>query len=369
MKPICAAPFIGFHWKGNQSEDTSTMGSYFTCCETHDTRGIHFKPNTPFEEVFNNNYAKQIRQELLDGKWPRQCQSCKNILDTTGFDRRETYNKLATEDIEWNVEKGNGMKWIDIRPSNLCNQKCRMCSSFNSSLIAAEEKTLGIKVSNSYLFKKSSFDFVEHIPFQEMEFVKILGGEPLVQKETKDIISRVKDDCVVMITTNGNKPHADILSTALESKSKVIFNVSVDGVGKTYEYIRTNGRWNETKKFVESLPKEKINNVSMVPSLWNAFVLKDWFEWTEELGVKRFFHYTFQDWLSLSLLDEEDKFEIYQQLHQYPDFERMKHQMLKTPVNREELLQRFTMETRHLDKVRGTNILDLDPRFEKYLHD
>ena len=234
-KPLCAAPFIGMFWRGNSSIDDTFYGQYRPCCESRtpivesqwESSNLKIENESNFDKIFNNDYAKDVRSKLIEGKFHEICWHCE-YKEKEGFaNQRDAYNRVATlveklyGPINWDVEKGNldeKIYWLDYRGSNLCNLQCRMCSPYNSSAIASEAENLDInereifeknvhfklETSNIYDKKKEGDTFYKKIPLKDVIYMKLLGGEPLIMKEVFSMIDAIKgnENLRLMITTN-----------------------------------------------------------------------------------------------------------------------------------------------------------------------
>ena len=191
-RPLCIAPFIGVDWRGNRGPDGTYEGFCKPCCDARDKDGISSKVKitqaASWEEIFNNKLSIEVREKLLSGQYHEVCWGCKKLQSQGLKAPPQKYEKILAdsgENLVWDVEKGNlsnKLYLLDYRPSNLCNLKCRMCSSSNSSLIAAEENTAEFFYNKT----RAASEVAEILPFADLKLLKLAGGEPMIMPETKN---------------------------------------------------------------------------------------------------------------------------------------------------------------------------------------
>lgn len=346
---LCKAPFINMYWRGNRSKDQQYSGMWRSCCESMgQDHAFNAPQGATFEEIWNNAKALEIRKYMREDRWHPNCRVCKEKEDKVGVSARAKYNALPFEDFAM----------IDYRPSNLCNLKCRMCSSFHSSLLAME----GTDESRIFDKKSNKDQMIDKIDWSKMKSVKLLGGEPFIMEETLDVLDRVTEDCQLNITTNAYIMSKDILKAVVNAKCKIQINLSIDGVRGNYDYIRVNSDWNKVQANIRELKSYNKFDMSINPvgMIWNAFGLIDLFDWAEQEGIRiGNAHWVGQDWNRLGLLSDEHKEQI-----KHP---KLNHLLTEEFSNRDELLNKWKDETNKLDLKRGTDIISVDERYVDYL--
>lgn len=240
--------------------------------------------------------------------------------------------------------------------------------------------------------KESNFDDQwKNLPLKHIRRAAFLGGEPLLQNETFEVMSywakNNNTDVRIQITTNGTnftKKWIDLFRQF--DNIKIV--LSSDGVDDTFDYIRTNANWSKVKENVTELAKLK--NIEFVYSytiqMYNAFslisILKFLRQWNVEHTYLADFDRHFaervqQTYLSTALLDDKDRDDIISELDSYisknPEMSRLGKEIIdiiiadgdRTVTEAEK--KYFSDYTAKLDKVRKTNLINLDSRFRKYL--
>lgn len=331
---------------------------------------------------------KSIREQLLNGKFPDSCSLCrKKIEDGLDSDVQHWQNEFDNSPVLINVETGNytdGPIYLDYRPSNQCNLKCRMCGTSASSSIEREvinnpelSKWYGKPRQDKDLSAKMN-DYVLNI---ELEKIKILGGEPSVDPTVWDFmetIAKLKDKPTLRITTNGtslNKHFRNVINKF--DKLEVVF--SVDAIYETYEYIRTNADWHKTAQQIESFMTERKDvkyGFNVVLSPWNIFALGELVDWFDELRFKGYefkvyFDNSDDEVTSLSAV-------LPQHIQQAIDSINMAQldkltggsnliRILRAAKFNQESHDSFKRFASALDRIRRTHITKIDYRFMEYV--
>ena len=261
-KTFCILPWIHTH--------LNTEGDVFPCCISwspeRKSRVGWLKDNS-LEELFNNDFMKQLRLDMLAGvERPDVCSNCYD-RENGGFrSARQGYNLDHEKDmsvVDSTAEDGYvepKIKSWDIRFSNLCNLKCRTCGPLFSTTWAQEKteedyvKLNAIKKGTDPL--EQQYDHVEKLYFA--------GGEPLIMPEhyktLKELISRgrAKD---IQIIYNSNLTKLDYNKNDLVGLWKefknVVIGASIDAVGSRAEYIRNGVPWQTIESNLKRLMEFK----------------------------------------------------------------------------------------------------------------
>ncbi len=368
-KPLCYAPWISLLRKNKKG--------YAPCCVSER------REFDSFDEYQNSEWLNDIKDKMKKNEWHSSCSYCqyreeKGIeTDISMYDRY--YNKMNEnfEDIEF-------PPYIDIRYSNTCNLKCRMCSPSSSSKIENEydkDKELYTEFYGPFYKNKivEGFDFTgKHI-----KKIKVLGGEPTVDTELHRFLrDMIKNNTVekISFTTNGTNLNEHFMKI-LEPIKEISVTFSVDATGRTYEYIRTNSKWeivnNNINYAFEKMGFDSIRfNVVMTP--WVAFnitILFDWFASFKAKGYNFKVHYDDSDdaHTSLSCLTKEHLACMKQSIVEWIEIN-PRHEpiygdaikIVKNVVNNDKNRKDFIRYSAYLDRIRNTNIVDLDVRFKEY---
>lgn len=360
-RPLCYAPFIGMY--------VSEFG-YSPCCV--------FKGNISAsspEEYWNSKELSNIRKQMYSGSLPAGCQVCKKNIDA-GIDsdlKFWDYNYLQSPH---QPEEYAHPIVIDFRPGNHCNLKCRMCGPASSDQIEKENNNhkqllrFYSKHGTKFFDINQCLDYVKNKKFVK---IKVLGGEPSIDKNVVSFLEALSPDLRLEITTNATSTNKRFME-AIKNFNDLHLTFSVDAVGKTYEYIRTNASWNIVsenidKMFSAGVAKTYKFNVVLMP--YNIFNLTDLMLWFRQLRAKG---YNFNVWYtdsdspktSLSNVKDIHKEQAINELFALKDPEA--HNLIEVLSSIDYIdSDKFISFNNTLDDVRKTRLTDIDIRFKDYI--
>ncbi len=369
MKPLCYAPFIGLY--------ASNKDGYAPCCVSK-----KFNDAGP-EQFWSGEVMSRIRKSLLLGEFPDSCGLC----------AKKVANRLTSDVDYWAHEyKMAGEPdtsdpkpiILDYRPSNQCNLKCRMCGSAASSSIENEvEANPGL--AKWYGKPKPELNIndkmIEYVQSLDLLKVKILGGEPSIDPGVWDFMAAManrKRKPTLKVTTNATSINPKFIEL-LKKFDKLEMTFSVDAIGDTYDYIRTNARWKNTERNILSFMSSNDCKVSfnVVLTPFNIFSLDKLVDWFYDLWFRGYkFKVNFDDSddlttslssvlvvhvddalnsLNIKKLQAIGSLELISILEK-SEFDHSAHESFK----------RFAAA---LDRVRKTRLTDLDYRFHEYIEE
>ncbi len=336
-KSFCIIPWIHMN--------TWPNGSVFQCCIT-DYRNVigDLKKNT-LKEVFNNDYMRNLRQELLNGDFPESCRKCyeQEEMGITSF--RQNANFTFNEHVGTVDEKTDSsghvedmkLHYWDFRFSNLCNMKCRMCGGHLSSLWNADELAVYGKASESapggvVNTRDLSVDNLYELLDQHIEHVEEIyfaGGEPLIMDEhyyiIEKLIEKKRTDVKLRYNTNLLKLNFKKWDNIELWKHFDSVNViaSLDAMDARGEYIRKGTVWSTIEKNVDRISQEDIMfNISPTINLFNVKATTQFVDWLFSKGLDPTkIHLnnvlTNPQWYHVNILLDNDKQEIKESFDQH----------------------------------------------------
>ena len=166
------------------------------------------------ENYWNSYGLRQIRKQMLNGEKIKACKHCyyQETIERTSYRQsfnqtwfKSEYGKNILDRVE--KSKTNDFRveeppiYLDIRPGNLCNLKCRMCNPGNSSKIYQEQKQL-LKDNPSEViplidtrYLKKNYNWYKNEKIWEnihkwssgVKQLYFTGGEPTLIKENWEI--------------------------------------------------------------------------------------------------------------------------------------------------------------------------------------
>jgi hypothetical protein len=250
-KTFCILPFIHFY--------TQPDGEVKPCCIANGFDNIQTLRSQSIEEIFNSTEYKKLRKDMLAGVRNKVCDICYKKEDVGESSPREFFNSSGVwsmPEIDKDYSVPIDFQHIDIRFSNLCNFKCRMCNHTFSSHWYEDAKKIG---GGSYLAKEdrkvinASETIVEDIiPYiKNLKSVYFAGGEPLISEQHFILLDWLSKN--IKNTDNTDIKNLTIhYNTNLSVLNYRNFNfvkywnkfirvhlaISCDGVGKIGEYQR-----------------------------------------------------------------------------------------------------------------------------------
>lgn len=231
---FCIFPFIELLTSNNYTN---------VCCRSS-------KPVVDIRELENfatdKNYVA-IRNKMLSGELvPDHCKSCYK-LESSGI-----LSARQQETVEWAVRLGlqttEDLKnitqpvYFEVRPSNVCNIMCRICSPTYSNGIEKEWRKLGW-IDQDEKILNSNFDIIN---LDSLKKLYVAGGEPTAMPEFYNFLQQCIDsnntDFEFIVNTNAVK----LTDRALELFSHfkdLHFVVSIDGYKLANDYSRWGSKW------------------------------------------------------------------------------------------------------------------------------
>ena len=407
---FCGAPF--------QLLYTDVTGSYAPCSwAQHKPFNSHIK-NVSIKDWFENDpKLNQLRQEMVTPGSNLElarvsCKSCIKQEKEYGRSRRQASLKIQSNDdgiwagIRKAVNRYKETKTGHIKDrifevqikafGNQCNLDCYMCHTYDSSTrtTTLNSKELeGQTVMNVWTLKHGNdlkVNSIKGAPLQDIidqiadiapyiYNLKLIGGEPLVMKQYYQLLDA--------IIKTGHARHMKLkfqtnMSVLGQGKYKITdyirhfqlfeFTVSLDGIGKTDEYIRRRSNWEDIVKNIKAVkqyPNVQINvngTISFL-SVLRFYELINWFDenkklfkqinWSNIRGPAK---------LCANVLHDELKKELISKYENFPDIQNV----LKQDNNGLSYLDTIDYLLKIDKYYEGTkweaNLFDVFPELKKY---
>jgi len=269
-------------------------------------------------EIWNSDYMRSIRYAMVRGEKVSGCVDCYQEEGSGGVSLRKARNRdwqtgwLNEDMISVDVLKARAISadyrlhtkpsFLQLDVGNLCNLKCRMCQGYSSSRIDQDpvhrQWNGGAPPDQERLpggkrwFEDKNFILTQLFEHPEqVKLLEFLGGETLLIREVKDILeslveARVEHNIMLHATTNGTVVKSPWLGLA-ERFRQLSLNISVDGFGNYYEYIRYPARWNTITRNIEILRNRPRTRVMVIATLqaYNALNIVDLFKYLDSIGL------------------------------------------------------------------------------------
>ena len=289
---MCLAPFVNsFYSTCGVVAPDQTVANHVRPCSIIQAGPQWDIQNNNITESRNTQVWRDLRQSFLDGQLTDVCRTCINAERAGASSPRQLNNEYLFEhldiDIIAEVERivnndliADSVYTLDYMPSNYCNYACVMCFSGASSQRYTFDIKQGIK--SKYEINPVDADFFDVV--KDVKILGFTGGETILQPEVNRLIDYVieqglaKDMIITMLTNASAFP--DNLIDKFKSFKKVLYTVSIDGVGSVIEYQRRGAQWST---MVENIAKihaspvhEIVNHVVTSINILSAMDFIDW---------------------------------------------------------------------------------------------
>ena len=260
--------------------------------------------------LHNTSFKKSIREEMLNGVRPKECDYCWKVEDAGELlsDRvLKSYEPWSRPFIDDVLTAGStesiNPKYLEVSFSNVCNFKCSYCSPDVSSKWMEEIKEHGpyptstqfnnlnwIKIQNKEPIPEREENpyvdaFWQWWPslYPDLHTFRITGGEPLLSKHTFQvldyIISNPNTQLELSINSNFCVPDElfdrfikklQLIKKQNAVKSLIIYT-SCEAYGQAAEYIRHGLDYNQwllnCEKYLSTVPNSKLGIMSTYNAL------------------------------------------------------------------------------------------------------
>lgn len=354
-KTYCPYPFIGASLQSDGV--TLPCGQYMNVAP--------FTAYQPIEDARNSSHMQDMRMKMLNNKHDSGCQCPaeeaagmksmrQHAIDQFGF---QPFGKLKT---------------VEIFFDNVCNLKCRMCGSPRSHLWYEEEKELYGTTMSPTKYVKNTLH--ETLNVEELEEIKVYGGEPLQTREADNFFKRVIDqgnieNLYLEMSTNGTTlPMPNVLEAFRKCK-RLKLDLSIDAFGKLNDYIRSGSVWEEiveNMKFFDRLiddrQGETIIIVHSAVGIYNINMMKDLDDFVEHnfprfLKTKQMIQYP------VFLNIQNTPLEYKKLIEAYVDKETKNYMQSGT----NDYFAHFINFHNGLDKIRNEDLENLNPLLSNYI--
>ena len=273
-------------------------------------------------DVWNSKHYKHIRKQMDTGERVIGCEPCYDLEDLGIPSYRTNYIKdwlgwhRNADEIERIIEKSRENdyhvdeppQYLDFRLGTLCNLRCRMCQSQNSSAIYKELKDdeLYTQEERDFVVKHTHWnDFSDYTQpwFDTPEFLESVeewlpnvnrlyftGGEPTIIQRTYWILEKcvelgIAKDIDLVFNSNMTNIQPRFLDLLAKFRD-VLMCLSVDGYAQYNEYIRSGSRWNIVDKHIRDYAQsEVVGNIlfSPVVQIYNILNITELLDYAEEI--------------------------------------------------------------------------------------
>lgn len=418
-KTFCPAPFLHSYVNANNR-------GFKLCCMSHVIDRWDNKSDLkPQHDAFwSGKIMQDIREKFLQGEFPDACKWwCGRWEDEGLFHKsdRLDFIKKYTNDLDVDLTELTWSKTygteeykkpidIDLRPGKLCNLKCRSCNSIWSDKIEKEvldnpeiqnwshwdmiyKKDGVVDQSRILDWGDENFDVLSNFDFNNVYKLHISGGETLIDHRVLKILKKLCDQniaekmCLHIITNCTVLPSKTF--NLLKNFKELTFNLSIDGVDATDEFLRDGTNWNKKEKvFNRIFEFENLRwaGILHVVQPVSVFQIKKNTKWFLE-GFRKYekyhngvlFNPIVDPWyLSVSWLDEDHKDFVRKQMEEcvtefnMNDKEKSWFDVVYSELDKSQFERNttyandFVKAEKTLNKIRGTDTISIEPMLKRY---
>jgi sulfatase maturation enzyme AslB (radical SAM superfamily) len=295
---LCPLPFISVTVLSNNSLVSP-------CCKFQGSIG-NLTQQT-LTEIFHGAHADRIRHQMIQGQAPSECEICWKIEESGS-------KSLRSHSID-KYGRALDQSWLDdpqIRditwsPSILCNFKCRICSSNNSSSIASEDikfshdlrTAIQLRTKLKQSLKVSLSDKAQILSCAHLKYLHILGGEPFLLPELEsiidDLISSGKSRHIHLeFNSNVSVYNDSLMHKIINNFASLEILLSIDNIGEKFE-IERGGLWSEVKHNIQRFATLNGGNtqIKLAPTvnIQNVLYLDAVCDFAQSLGLNMVWWY------------------------------------------------------------------------------
>ena len=380
----------------------SQNGNVIPCCQAppHKVHRFGNVNEQSVSEIWKSEAIQTFREKMLANEKDHRCKQCYLKEESGAKSLRQITNEKFSTEVNKVQERGMSHESVpihfDVRFSNACNLKCRICGPWASSQWHKDAVALGMREKGSKALSVALNDedkFFEEITplLPEAKEFYFAGGEPLMMEQHYKVL-----DALIACGNNSIRLSYNTNFSTLEFKNYKIVEywkqfknihvtASLDAEGSEGEFLRKNLKWEkviENRKaclvqlphlHFQLAPTVCVFNVSLIPDFHKNWVAKGF------IGVEDFIpnilihpkeyqlnvlsledqmklkakYQEHISWMKIQEIKDKDSF-----LNSLQQFESIEAQLGKTTS---ESLESFVEITEKLDVLRKENTRELFP--------
>ena len=283
---FCSLPWVGL--------DVSPQGNFKPCCKYKNSISNNI------DDYFNSEELKLVKEQFLAGEKPEGCSRCWRDEEAGLPSKRQLDFKYV---FEGNNPELTSLKVISMPFGNTCNLACRICSSSASSKWYNEAARLKNDLPDLVIKDHKKFykdpSFLNGIisKIHNAVLFEFPGGEPFLtgKKEhlefLKNLSSTDSSGLKLHYITNTTIIPDDEFWQVWRSFKNVDIQLSIDGLGKHFEYNRWPAKWDESYKNIKHFQhkqQEYTNiqlSISHTVSIFTVYYLPEFLSWCDREGL------------------------------------------------------------------------------------
>lgn len=278
---FCIMPWVGI--------ETNTDASSSICCVMEEPLNTIDLTKNTISDAWTSDHVKEIRKSFLNGELRESCRNCWYEEESNITSKREIELCRYKDDIVNVLNNHQYPKHLDLKLGNICNAKCRICSSKSSTLWAKE--VLDKKPIAKFHLEKGRWPRINHLFWEDLSDniehvanIDFFGGEPLLINHKfileKCIKQGIAKNINLSYNTNGSIYKPELIPLWKEFKSvQLLF--SIDGIGSRFTYLRHPAKWQEVEQNIFKYKEHVKSVIFCTISAFNIWYLDEICDWQE----------------------------------------------------------------------------------------
>ena len=381
MKNFCVLPFVNL--------EARTDGTISPCCIMQDHAGVNLAEGGTLTDVWNGEWLEGYRKAFLNNERPEACRNCWNEEEAGIQSKRLREQVFYRHIFDFdNPEATEQPITLDLKLGNICNSKCRICTTFASSQWAKEEIAIDpskrseiLAFNHRGMWPKNNQDFWDDLETMLHGIVRFefFGGEPLLIERHFDILEKCieqgyAENIQLSYNTNGSVfPENKVHLWKHFKKVQIFF--SIDDVDERFNYIRHPGKFEEVienmKKFTELEGNFEFAMFQTIGIL-NICTMNDLTTFcNEHLPMRMHYNMVFEPkHMSAKCLPPEVKHSITEMYSgEQPEFIKNTLQFMNGEQYDKQYFGQFVHTTKFGDTYRKENFVETFPQLYEYIKD
>lgn len=230
------------------------------------------------KNIWNSDTIENFRSHMLANGKHKECERCWRE-ESVGFESE----RLKINNLNQSIKNySKGPTYLALKISNVCNLRCRSCNGADSVTLSVEGKKYAENPEwkNNFFIKETKRKEFTNEQIDEivewsgnLKRLEIYGGEPLLDVQTFNLLEKIANngranEIQLNLSTNITHQISQKNINILKRFNHVNINLSIDGWGKRFEYLRHPGKWQdvyENIKWFKALDDSREINSSILP--------------------------------------------------------------------------------------------------------
>lgn len=241
----------------------------------------------PGQDFFNDPRMMPLREINREDRWAPGCENCQSLEAAGSRSFRQ-----GTLEMFGRRDHYRGPVRLDLMFDTSCNLACRTCGPNYSTYWQRHLKDHGRWSQPIRPLQRSNeiITLLEPINLDDLELIVYCGGETLLGSAYWELaeyfasrVPHARDRLILSFQTNGTQAINPRYHSIIEKFHLVKLNISLDGVGKKFEFLRWPALWDQTVANImtwrDDLPSNVMFLVEETVSMLNVSYQQELADW------------------------------------------------------------------------------------------